>query len=607
MSAPSISVTFEPSEGGVVSYLKCAPSVSNGPENGCLNLILWFKNTGLTPLRVTKVEVSVPNSTTAARAWDVLVPMGNLPALQPSQTSGWVQPDDYTFALPSGPLSVNLRIWATGSSDPALISQSLVPHLSPTSKGSYHFWGAVRDLRPGEFWQVHGTAHAQAGPQLFAYDVGVSVESGSGHSGCLPGTDGTKNEHSRIWGKPIYAIADGTVVHFRNDFPDNPRPLQAGEEYETTFPDLYQQWQALGDGSGNFFTIETGSETVAYAHMIAGTLNPALLASGAPVKAGDFLGLAGNSGSSSGPHLHIHANKTIAGDNKSWDNAPRPMPMRGAHAVAWPALGANAASAPWVKLQGRGFPTTDCAIWPSDVPAVNLRSASVRHFAIDGEGQLWIVRNDDGQILTTNDRLPAWGVHLDLNSNGRAKEIALIGQKPYVIGTDDRLWEGRPEGWFAVSGSPLLKRIAVDASTGMLWALRSAGGALVLNPATNVWTEAGGTWKDICAANGVPYVIGLNDRIYRGAGPQGWVPLPGEGRAKRIAVDPATNTLWVVGMNDGIWWHAGGGNWGEHPEDGRARDIMIFRGTPYVVGFDYGVWRSAAENGWHRLNVVEGA
>jgi hypothetical protein len=606
MSAPSLSVTFEPSEGGVVSYLKCAPSVSNGPENGYLNLFLWFTNTGSTTLRVTKVEVSVPNSPTAPKAWDVMVPPPDWPALTPGQMAPWAQPDDYTFALPAGPLSVKVRIWAAGTSDPALIFQSLVPHLSPTPDGSYHFWGAVRDLRPGEFWQVHGTSHSQAGPQLFAYDVGVSVESGSGHSYCLPGTDGTKNEHSRIWSKPIYAIADGTVVHFRNDFPDNPRPLQAGEEYKTTFPDLYKQWNALGDGNGNFFTIESGPETVIYAHMIAGTLNPALLSAGAAVKAGDFLGLAGNSGNSSGPHLHIHANETVAGANKSWDKAPRPMPMRGARAVTWSSLGADAATAPWVKLQGRGFPTADCAVWPSEVPVVNLRWASVRHFAIDGQGHLWTLNKENGRILTTNDRLPARGVLLDVNPNGSGKEIALIGQKLYVIGTDDRLWEGRPDGWYPMSGSPLLKRITADATTGKLWALRSAGGALVLNPATNVWTEAGGIAKDICAANGVPYLIGMDDKVYRGAGAEGFVPLPGEGRAKRIAIDPSTNTLWVVGMNDGIWSHAGGGNWCEHPGDGRARDITVFCGTPYIIGSDYGIWQSVGENGWYRLNLVEG-
>ena len=41
--------------------------------------------------------------------------------------------------------------------------------------------------------------------------------------------------------------------------------------------------------------------------MQKGTLNQNLLKVGATMTGGDFLGLAGNSGSSSGPHTHIHA------------------------------------------------------------------------------------------------------------------------------------------------------------------------------------------------------------------------------------------------------------------------------------------------------------
>src|SRR5262249_51812870 len=40
-----------------------------------------------------------------------------------------------------------------------------------------------------------------------------------------------------------------------------------------------------------------------------GSLNPDLLTTGVSVKGSDFLGLAGNSGNASEPHLHIHAVK----------------------------------------------------------------------------------------------------------------------------------------------------------------------------------------------------------------------------------------------------------------------------------------------------------
>ena len=60
---------------------------------------------------------------------------------------------------------------------------------------------------------------------------------------------------------------------------------------------------------------------------------------------------------------------------------------------------------------------------------------------------------------------------------------------------------------------------------------------------------AGGKAKDICAWEGGVYIIGLNDYIYKSS-PNGWVLLPGEGKAKRIAVDADSGQLWVIGMNE---------------------------------------------------------
>jgi len=606
MTVPSITTTIEPREGlTAVSYLKCAP-MALGQETGYLNLMVAIKNTGTSPMRVTKAEVSVPNSSTPAKAWSFLLPAPPAVIGQNGSTT-WTQNQDYLFAIPPGPLGLVLRLWTDTATDPKVIQASLIPHTNPTPEGSYRFWGAVRDLRPGEFWQVHGTAHGQAGPQLFAYDVGVSVESGTIHYGLLPNTNGAKNEDSRIWGKPVYAIADGKVAHFRNDFPSNPRPLQNGEEYETTFPDLYDAWNKLGDGNGNFFTIATGDETVLYAHMQPGTLNSKFLHKDATVKAGDYLGLVGNSGASSGPHLHIHANKTQAGDTMSWDNAPRPMRFRGARAVPWNSVTANATAAHWVPLNGRGIPPADCAIWPSDSPVVDLRDAVVRHFAFSDQGQLWVIRNNDAQVRTSNDLLPGSGFYMDVNPGGSGREIALVLQTPYVIGTDGRLWQGASTGWAQVPNSPELNRISVDATTRLLWATTKNYDVVVFDPVAKTWGSRGdgGQGKDICAANGVIHLIGMDDKVWKSTGASGWAPLPGDGKGKRITIDRLTGTIWVIGWDDGIWAHAGGGNWGQHAGAGVARDIRIHKGTPYVVGTDYGLWRSAGAAGWQRINVVE--
>ena len=607
MSEPSITVTLEPLKAlGLVSYLRLAPSSQGGAETGYVNLGALIKNTGTAALLVTKVEVSVPNSSTPAKSWTMTLPGPPSQPLAHNASMWWTQNEDYLFAIPSGPLSVALKIWTNTATDPKVVQSSLFEHTNPTPEQSYRFWGAVRDLRPGEFWQLHGTAHGQALPQLFAYDVGVSVENGDGHNGLLPNTEGNANEHFRIWGKPIYAIADGTVTHFRNDYPTNPRPLKNQEKYEVAFPDLAELQAATGDGNGNFFTITTGDETVLYAHMQPGSLNPKFLTKGAAVKAGDFLGLAGNAGASSSPHLHIHANKTIANDPKSWDNVPRPMVMRGARVLAWPFVNGNPSASPWVTLNKRGIPPTDCAVWPADSPVVKLRYAAVRHMGISDSGQLWIVRTDNG-IRTTNDRFPLPGIYLDVLPGGSAKEIALVKEQPFVIGMNDRLWEGRADGWVQIAGSPLLRRISVNSSNGIIWAITVTNDIIAFNPANGAWMPdpVGGKGKDICALGGQTYVIGNDDHIWQGGGPSGWGRIPGEGKGKRIAIDRKTGTIWVIGMDDGIWAHNGSGGWNEHPWNGVGKDLQIFNGTPYIIGSDDGVWQRAGAIGWQHINVVE--
>ena len=604
MSSPSVAVTIEPSKNSIAHFLKCAPSVAGGNETGHLNLRLLVKNTGAASIKINQIEISVPGSSAGAKPF----PYGpnqelNLAA---AQQIGWTQPDDYVFAIPANP-SLTLRFFAIGFSDPAVVTSVLVPHVSPTADGSYGFWAEVRDLRPGEFWQVHGFGHTQSNyAQLFAYDVGVGVESGAGHDNRLPGTVNTKNEAYRIWGKPIYAIAEGTVTHFLNDFPTNPHP-QLTPDFATEFPDIQLQIDDLGHGNGNFFTITTGDETVLYAHLQTGSLNPNLMSIGAAVKRGDFLGLAGNSGASGGPHMHIHSNRANNAA-KSWVDVPRPLPFRQAHAVAWTSLTGDASSAPWVKLNGRGVPTTDCAVWPSDAAIVDLREAKVKHFAVSADGQVWIVKTD-GKVRTTSDRLPGLGIFFDVDPNGLAKEVTVRGQKPYLIGTDDKIWEGLPNNWAPLPGSPACTRVTVDGPSGKVWVVALDNRILSFDPATKAWTEhpGGGKAKDICVHNGVPYLLGMDDHVYRSKGANGWGALAGQGMGKRIAVDAANGKLWIIGMNDGIWSYGGNGEWAEHPGGGKARDVFVHAGLPYVIGTDDGLWKSAAAAGWQRLNLVEPA
>jgi len=612
MGVQNITVTLEPQVSPTtVSFLHCAAAVAGGTEKGYINLGAQITNTGTAKVTIRKIEISVPNSNTLAAAWTVSIP------IQPGNSAWWIQGADYVFNRPSGQLALLMKLWENPLGDPKLVLVSLVEHQNPPPEHSYLFWGAVRDLRPGEFWQVDGTTHNQTLSQMFAYDVGVSVESGSSHYGYMPGTDHnlTVNENSRIWGKPIYAIADGKVSRFRNNYPTNPRPIRNGEDWDdgnwyiAMFPDIYDQQVKLGDGNGNFFTIETGDETVLYAHLQTGSLNSDFLRHGTQVKAGDFLGLAGNSGFSSGPHMHIHACKTFPNANnttKTWEGIARPMVWRGARAVEWNALASNPVAAHWARLNNLGFPPTNCAIWPSDSPVVKLRNAYVRHMAISERGQLWVINNENG-IRTTNNRFPTTGVYLDVLPGGNAREIALVKEKPYIIGMDNRLYEGRPDGWLPVPGSPLLKRISVNAADGIIWVIMNGDYIASYNPTNGGWISdsVGGKGTDICAREGTVYVIDAEGYVWSGSGHGGWGRIAGEGKAKRIALDPVSGPLWAIDLGARIKSYDGSGGWIEHPQNGMGYDILSHKQKPFVIGLDHGVWNSAGINGWNHINVVE--
>ncbi len=104
------------------------------------------------------------------------------------------------------------------------------------------------------------------------------------------------NEASLIYGAPVSAIGPGQVVFSRDGDPEN-------------FP-VGTRDPASG-GGGNSVIINHGNgEFSFYAHMITGSVQVQL---GDQVTAGQPLGLVGNSGASSGPHLHFHVMRTYPG------------------------------------------------------------------------------------------------------------------------------------------------------------------------------------------------------------------------------------------------------------------------------------------------------
>ncbi|NOS99731.1 MAG: M23 family metallopeptidase [Phycisphaerales bacterium] len=127
--------------------------------------------------------------------------------------------------------------------------------------------------------------HVVAKDQRFAYDL-VIMKDGSSHSG-----DGTSNEQYHAFGKPIVAPGAGVVAAAVDGLPDNP----PGE-------------MDAKNAAGNNVVIDHGDGEFSFlAHLQKGSVK---VKKGQTVQAGDALGLCGNSGNTSEPHLHYHLQTT---------------------------------------------------------------------------------------------------------------------------------------------------------------------------------------------------------------------------------------------------------------------------------------------------------
>jgi hypothetical protein len=362
--APNVTVTIEPQESGEVVFLPVAANTANEPPTAKLCLLLFIQNNEATNLHLNKVGVtfigqpSVPEVSIQA----------NLDIASSTTQSWHFMKDDCVILPVPTPSNLRLDLFFDGFDDPANEFKALKPHQSPTQEGSYLFPARATDLRVGEYWKgknIHGAGNQ--GSQLFGYDmdvVGFDFKT-LVCSHLLPGTNGDKNTDFRIWGKPIYAMADGTVRHFENEVPGNPHPLKWTSPNDLKAKLQQQKNSYWGSftfgGSGNHFYIQHGDEIALYAHLQQGSLPNKLLNVGATVQAGEYLGLAGNTGNSTAPHLHIHTVKGTTPETGSL----RPLLFHGIYLIDRSVLNPPDPAGPWVKAVNKGLLSVETAIWPA--------------------------------------------------------------------------------------------------------------------------------------------------------------------------------------------------------------------------------------------------
>lgn len=132
---------------------------------------------------------------------------------------------------------------------------------------------------------VNGHAYAA---QRFAIDWVELFPDGKTFQG-----DALDNKNYRIYGHEIHSVADGTVTEIKDGIPQN-----VPNAKEMAVPITLE---TLG---GNHVIVDIGGGRYAfYAHMQPGSLRVKV---GDKVTRGEILGLVGNTGNSSEPHLHFH-------------------------------------------------------------------------------------------------------------------------------------------------------------------------------------------------------------------------------------------------------------------------------------------------------------
>jgi hypothetical protein len=359
MGVPDLTIAVEPVENGSVIYMPLAPKTADDQSAALLCLRLMITNNGNTSVHLNKVGLTfVPAS----------APLSDSTSLDiaPHTTQEWnFSTAEDVFLSSPAPEQITIALTCDGFSSPIQVTLPLAAYQAPG--GGYRFPTDPTLLVPGEFWNGSSGNHGEGawGSQLFAYDfVVIAFDAQSNQwTPWLPGKNGDNNADSRIWGKHICAVADGIVREKIDGVPNNPHPLKW-----TSTADLNQQLAAqmalwggfTNGGGGNHYYIQHGEEVVLYAHMQNGSLNPTL-EMGSTVEAGTFLGLAGNAGNSTGPHLHVHAIK----GSQPEVGPLRPLPFRDILAVDLSVLTPPYPSAPWATLEAQGPSHTNSAIWPS--------------------------------------------------------------------------------------------------------------------------------------------------------------------------------------------------------------------------------------------------
>ncbi|MBI3231227.1 MAG: M23 family metallopeptidase [Burkholderiales bacterium] len=265
------------------------------------------------------------------------------------------------------------------------------------------------------------TDHGGGYLQTLAKDIVAVRRNANGNWTSLvsDNADSTANTSYLVYGKPIHAMISGRVVGCWRNAPNN---AKAG----TKDADVVNGY--IGVAGNHVWILGDDGTYALHAHAILGTVpasicpheatkftNPsstgwiapeAAVTNGVRVTAGQVIGYVGNSGNSTGPHLHVHMAK---------DSTAVAMPFD--HGSTTPNTNNSAPSTgPWTLLKGNSLPSGPILVWAPHSTAYwtvnNISDESFQgwfnHMADSGEMPENIPCTNDGQIYNT-DWVPSTG------------------------------------------------------------------------------------------------------------------------------------------------------------------------------------------------------
>jgi murein DD-endopeptidase len=282
-----------------------APRPVRGGDQTHLVYELHITNLGRMPLTLRGISVSGPGATRdlASFSGDPLVGMIRRPGLAPDADD----PDRI-----DGGMRAVVFMWVT-LEDGVAVPDRLTHRISianedasvavieaPTVTVGPEAIAIGPPLRGGNWFAANGpdnvTGHRRAmipldgSPwiaQRFAIDW-VQVLDNSTRVG-----DPEDNSNYHAWGQDVLAVADGVVASIHDGIPENVPGLNSRAVPITR--------ETIG---GNYIILDIGNGNYAfYAHLQPGSLRVGV---GDLVRRGDVIGLVGNSGNSTEPHLHFH-------------------------------------------------------------------------------------------------------------------------------------------------------------------------------------------------------------------------------------------------------------------------------------------------------------